>query len=321
MKAWPSWRMPYWMRLIVSLALVVLCIRLVDPHRLISAAAQVSPIELVAALSLNFLGTVFCRAWSSWVVNNESGVAIPLTGFLKINLIARFYTLTMPRGAAAVVRWDAYRRGSSGASATALLAFETLVTLLILFFTAGLFLAVAPPQDSAITRSLEITIWLGTFALVGSMLPFFNAKAANIAQNIADNLARRWPRLETGLSAFVESVRRYKSIPAATAGQVLMINAVGYAAFVLSAWVITCALELDLTLLQVGWIRSLTMLATLVPVTVAGIGMREAVFIILMGECGVEPPAALAFSLIAFSLQISLGIIGGGLELKRWLQR
>ena len=88
---------------------------------------------------LNALGTVLIRAWTAHLTTSASGLVLGYGELVRINLIARFYTLILPRGASTAIRWQRYRRGGSGFDAAALLLFESLVSVFILFLTAAVY--------------------------------------------------------------------------------------------------------------------------------------------------------------------------------------
>ncbi|HET9886409.1 MAG TPA: lysylphosphatidylglycerol synthase transmembrane domain-containing protein [bacterium] len=71
-----------------------------------------------------------------------------------------------------------------------------------------------------------------------------------------------------------------------------------------------------------GWIRTATILATMLPVTVMGIGVRESVLVYLLSPRGVESPSAVALSILVMAATV-LGpaLFGGLVELERLIQR
>jgi len=61
------------------------------------------------------------------------------------------------------------------------------------------------------------------------------------------------------------------------------------------------------------------MLATLLPVTIAGVGVREVAAIILLQHYGVEPDTAIAFSMFFFAITVfGIGLLGGLTEAWRF---
>jgi hypothetical protein len=80
------------------------------------------------------------------------------------------------------------------------------------------------------------------------------------------------------------------------------------------------ALDLETGLVSMGWIRSCILIPTILPVTVAGLGLREGASILLLGLFGVSEDRALAFGLLIFAVTaLAVGMVGGLLESWRWL--
>jgi len=62
------------------------------------------------------------------------------------------------------------------------------------------------------------------------------------------------------------------------------------------------------------WIVALVMLAQTLPITVAGLGVREGLFVFLLGQYGVSAATSVALSLVVFSVTLLFGALGGVLE-------
>ena len=63
------------------------------------------------------------------------------------------------------------------------------------------------------------------------------------------------------------------------------------------------------------WIVAFVMMAQVLPITIAGIGVREGLFAFLLGQYGVPTTTAVALSLVVFSVTLLFGIVGGILGL------
>jgi hypothetical protein len=92
-------------------------------------------------------------------------------------------------------------------------------------------------------------------------------------------------------------------------------TALGYAFFVASAWVIAQSLGIDVSVAALSWIRGLVFLGTLLPITIAGAGIREAGFVGFLSVYDTDATTALGLALALLAVQIAIGAIGGLLEL------
>ncbi len=80
-------------------------------------------------------------------------------------------------------------------------------------------------------------------------------------------------------------------------------------------WLVGTQVGINLSLVDWAWIASLLSIILLLPLTVGGLGLREATLVGLLGMFGVTPIAALAVSLTLFFLQIVLAGLGGVVQL------
>ena len=84
-----------------------------------------------------------------------------------------------------------------------------------------------------------------------------------------------------------------------------------YVIFFGQCYLIALALDLRVGLLQVCYVISLGSLVTLVPISVAGLGTREATMIAYLGSLGISAEAAMGFSLLVFLVfYVGVGLIG-----------
>lgn len=93
-----------------------------------------------------------------------------------------------------------------------------------------------------------------------------------------------------------------------------LIGVIGY--FLLSE-----AMGLDLSFTTLGWVRTAMILATMIPVSVLGLGLREgAALMLLTAYPGVGEGEAVAFSfLVLVVTTLLVGLVGGLIEAKRML--
>jgi hypothetical protein len=80
------------------------------------------------------------------------------------------------------------------------------------------------------------------------------------------------------------------------------------------------ALSIELPFAAFGWMRSVSAVVTLIPISISGLGLREGTTVALLAERGVPHTPAFAFSLLVFGVTIlAIGLVGGLLELTHWL--
>ena len=81
------------------------------------------------------------------------------------------------------------------------------------------------------------------------------------------------------------------------------------------------ALYLDLSYITLIWLRACTVMITAVPLTPAGLGVREVGSVLLLRLVGVEPASAIALSILQFVAILFFAALGGLFEGHRYLLR
>jgi hypothetical protein len=91
----------------------------------------------------------------------------------------------------------------------------------------------------------------------------------------------------------------------------LVIHAIGIVTFILVAQ----ALGMSLSLAQIGLARAVMLAAALLPISVAGLGLREGAAVLVLGTQGESQEAAVAMSLLVFvAVWLLPGIVGALIE-------
>jgi glycosyltransferase 2 family protein len=165
--------------------------------------------------------------------------------------------------------------------------------------------------------------WLGILFLAADVpsdlvTPFAIATAAGAAAAaIAVAILRR-----RGLGRFLPSaLRPWASEVAATLraygrdrgvqAEALVLS-IGYQALmVTSTWMLARSLQLDISLAVLAVVMPLILIATLLPISVAGFGVREGAYVVLLGEVGVSASDATLLSLFTVASLAVASLPGG----------
>ena len=74
---------------------------------------------------------------------------------------------------------------------------------------------------------------------------------------------------------------------------------------------------INVSYLQLLWVVAIVSLAQSLPISIAGLGVREGVYVYLLHQLGVSTSMALALSLVIFAMQVAMALTGGALRLAR----
>ncbi|MGQ0600684.1 MAG: hypothetical protein ACT4QE_03195, partial [Anaerolineales bacterium] len=83
----------------------------------------------------------------------------------------------------------------------------------------------------------------------------------------------------------------------------------------LAAFLISLALNLDISFWTLLVFVPITTVSLLLPITVGGLGVRAGLYLILFAQIGIGETAATAFSLAVYSVDVVAGLVGGAIYL------
>jgi glycosyltransferase 2 family protein len=90
-----------------------------------------------------------------------------------------------------------------------------------------------------------------------------------------------------------------------------LLTTIAYAIFFGQCYFLAIGLGMNIGFLKVCFAVSLGSLVTLIPISISGLGTREAVMITYLGRAGISPELSLGFSLLVFvTFYVAGGLIG-----------
>ena len=161
---------------------------------------------------------------------------------------------------------------------------------------------------------------LGVLALAAlvivPLLLFLNPAAFGLVQRWGLRWGKMGDRLfgpQGWLTEIHRSLRRLT--PLALLASVLL-TVLAYAVFFGQTYLLALSLSLDASVVTIAYAVALGSLITLLPISISGLGTREAVMIAYLGTAGIASEAALGFSLLVF---FTFYVCGGLMGLIAWL--
>jgi uncharacterized protein (TIRG00374 family) len=301
----------YFIKLAISIAILLICFYSIDFDRFENFFLNIDPILFIGAFVVNVIGTIVMRALITKIVLQTNDLRLSLTELIKINFITRFYTIILPRGVATGIRWYRYRmRGPSG-DAFVLVVFENLLNIFVLMLAATIFLTIdiySLPKQSIY---ILIISSVGLFFSATIILLFFSERFSNFSRQILNfKLIQNSFYLSEKLEKLWKAVTSFHKLNNSAIIAIIGFSFLSYALFIISPYILSIAMDLSIGIIAIAWIRSLVLLMALIPISVAGLGVREAGFIGLMHLYGVANHEALAFAMGLFLIQILIGLIG-----------
>jgi uncharacterized protein (TIRG00374 family) len=302
-------------RLGISLLLVGYLTFKVQWTPLLHALRQVDPLLYIASTLLTAAASFFL-ACKYHLLIRDSVISHSIGYLIKVNFISRFYALFLPSAVGAqAVRWYKVTRNQNGRSfflAATLFERLTFVFTLLLFGSIPL-LAYSSPSTIASLRvqifpvvivSLIFICIAVCYFVFPAMHHFINAGIARIislfwnSRNVPD-LLNNFSLNKTGPSLFIYM------LALSFAWQILFLSRM---------FVLFKAASIPLNFIDVAWMGSLVLLLQVLPISFAGIGVREGAYAYLLTLYGFQPEKGVLIGILFFSQMLILAGIGGMLE-------
>ncbi|MFL2770841.1 MAG: lysylphosphatidylglycerol synthase transmembrane domain-containing protein [Rhodospirillaceae bacterium] len=264
--------------------------------------------SILEALSRLDLNTLLAAAVLYVLAHGLNGVKLqmvmtgrPLQDLIRYTFVAQYYGTVLPGQLLgdAIKAYRLVRPGDDGAAVVAAVVVDKLTGLGALLFVTGLALLIDPRGFPVAFPALAFVFFAGL--ILALVLPIFLSNSTSALDNVLGRFLRAW-HLTTGdwwplLASFITGI----------AFQVLAIVVVAY---------VGAGMGISLTFAAWAGVVGLVSLVLLLPITVAGIGLREGSLVIMLGFVGVAPTDAVALSLALLGLTLFGAILGAVADLK-----
>jgi uncharacterized protein (TIRG00374 family) len=263
---------------------------------------------LVLSFSLHALG-LFISAQRWQILIRAQGDEVPLGFLAKSYLVGNFFNLFLPtRFGGDIVRiWDGSRYSHSMLKSSAIVAVERFTGVIILL-TFAFVIALSRLEMARSLPVIWISLLVGFIGLLSVFL-FFTSPVSRILEKIPGK--DFWLKLKSKIQEFRLVVNVYKQkrrafYQALFWALLLQVNVI------LHYYLAGKAFHLKIPLLDYFIFIPIILLILTIPVTISGLGLREALFIQIFSSYGIADPVAFSFSLIAdFGFTLIIGILGG----------
>lgn len=299
----------------VILALLFTQVRFVD----VVAAIRGADAGVVAAA---FGVVMFMQWWTAHrlkLLIDAHGLRLPTLTIFDINLATLFYGLFLPGGNFTGIAIRFYRLSKEQQSAmqtgVALFMDRIIATITLLAAGIGFWLIDWPTEQGAALAFMA----LGAVALlVLLMLLFGRAEVPVVAPMRRLLLGFGGKKLASLRSAMLDQAAMKRGKLAL----VFLLSCGVHVLGVLAYWMLAQSMGIELSWVTIGWVRSTMILATMIPLSVSGLGLREGATIAVLAQFGnaATEADAMAYSLLVFGATIlAVGLVGGLFEAKRLL--
>jgi hypothetical protein len=265
----------------------------------------------VALGVLAYAGGQWLSAWRWWLLLRPVQLGVPYLRMVAFYFIGMFFNIFLPTivGGDAVKAILLARETGAPARSTMSVFMERNVGLFALLTIATAAAFVAPPVDVRGFNLLQLTL------IVFAAFVIANVVLANRpAYRLVDYLVALTPlaRIRSRAASLYEALvpyreARWRGLIAAATAQSFLFQVV----VILVVFLNANALGLSVPLAALAVFVPLISLAGMLPVSVNGLGLREALYLLLFGRVGVPADAAVSMALLYFAVTLVASLPGG----------
>jgi hypothetical protein len=299
------------LKIIVSVSLLIFIFSNLDLPAFFKAISQANPWWLLAALGMMMTG-VLIRAYRWQILLDAIGVAVPLGELTSIYFIGFLFNNLLPSGLGgdAMRMLELSRHSKRGSDAVTSVVVDRFLGLSSLQAIAIVALIADWGAVPAAVAYFTIAIFLAGL-VIGYLLinrPLYTTLQTNLG------LFRRLSDIKV-IGGLAESFQRYSL---AALGQAYVISFLFNFSLIAMNLFIGLALGAQVSLAQYAVFVPITSLVLLIPISFAGLGVREETYRQLYGQVGVPPEIAVAMALLMYIFgNVCTGLIGGVIYLLR----
>lgn len=261
----------------------------------------------------------FCLALRLRRLIAAQGFTLGIYEVFEINLSTLFYGLFLPGGNFTGIAIRFYRLSSANQNMLhtgVALFFDRLLATFCLLLVGITFWFIAMPEDGGLALAAMAAAAVG---FAGLTLAVF-APAEMPVLGTAQRLMKRFGG--ESINKLRAAMQAVWTLPRAALIFAFVVTLLTHGLGIAAYWCVLRGMGLPVDLVTIAWVRSAIILATMVPLTPSGLGLREAATLLLLTPHGVGEDEALAFSLLIFATTVlAVGLIGGLLEALRTLRR
>lgn len=307
---------PTLLKIVVSGALIALLFSRVDTARLWQTARTAAPGWLAGALAI-YLVLTLASAWRWGLLLAAQGVHLRLRTLVSSFLVATFFNNFLPSNIGGDVVRIADTAGPAGSKtlAATVVLLDRGIGLLGLVLIAALG-ATAGPRLIAQGPGVGAPLLWSAFAgatLVAALAVALPQALPRLLRPLRI-LHREW--VDERLDRLGSALERFRQAPVALAG--CFAGAVFVqTAFVLFYAAIAASMDIPIGLAELAFIVPISFLIQMAPISLNGLGVREATFAFYFARLNLPLESALLVSFTGAALVLLFSLLGGAVYLLR----
>jgi glycosyltransferase 2 family protein len=306
-------------RFLIAFAILYLLFSRIPLSNVISTLASTKLNYLIFASILTIISQLIV-AYRLKFFTSIQGMSLTALQVFEINLATAFYGLFLPGGnltGGAIRFYKLSVNDKKIAEAFASLALDRITATIALCNVGIVFWLIQVPSDSQyIIISMAAILFILILSIVILMI---SRRALQVSRMIDLN---KVSFIASSSRKFFDTIDRFRNYSISAIVFILGISVISQILGVIVYYILALSLGIEISLFAMGWIRCVVVLISMIPISIAGLGIREGSLILLLRPFGVSDEEALALSLLVFVVNaVFIGFIGGLLEGKNYFYK
>ncbi|MBI2996272.1 MAG: flippase-like domain-containing protein [Candidatus Melainabacteria bacterium] len=306
-----------YVKLILLIVIFAWIFKVVNVNETIKVLQKTNLFFFLLAFIINNLSSIFLTIkWHRLASPLE--IKSDFTELLKLNYISIFYSTFIPGQASGeLIKGIKLSKKEKAVQKVWIPIFIDKITNLFMVFVIG-FIATLSDKTFRQNTGLILVISLLTILLFFTTIILFSENTEKIVSILKDFILRslrtfnlNTKSIEEFSITYFKEYKKHDLLMLETFFWSLLIKAPHIFAF----YFLSLSLNIDLNLIQNAWLFATVSLATILPISFAGLGVREGIVVAILSKIGISSSSALSLSLLIFLLGILAALIGGIIEL------
>ena len=302
-------------KLSISGSLLFYILQITPLSRIFETLGRATPSYVLFSLAL-FCLERFIMAFQLRRIFNNLEMGLSTAQVFQINFITSFYELFMPGSViTGIIRWYKLSQLSRMKIPTLVgIGINRLVHLVVTIHIGAVCWMIEAKPQATVLMGILIFFLLVAFLIVYSL--FMNDRHFGFVSNRVERATLLFLPgiLQNPILKLINGVNKFHGVPFKAKMEVFALQSGASLLSILGWFLLAQALLLPVNPFTLAWIRSLIIMLVLVPIHIAGLGIREGSLMVLLPLYGVTLDEALALSFLLFFIKICWGMVGGLLE-------
>ena len=280
----------------------------------IGASLSSAKISFVLIATLVMFPMRYIAAYQMKLLTSNQGLSLSTNKIFEINFITSFYGLFLPSGlSGGVIRWYKFSKpDKKKAEAFTSIIFNRLFeTIMIIVLGITCYLLDIP---TGVNSMAIVTLLIILAVLLVFYFLVFNAKLSFFLWEKIENITFLPTFLREKLYKLYQSLKQAQTLSYRTQLLFFLLSLIRHLIGIFSVLLYIKSLGIDLSFVNIGWIRSFLSITVMIPISISGLGVREGTLIVALSTYGITSTVAIALSILLYSRTIFMGCIGGLIE-------